>query len=80
MPAMMYLVYVAICLSTMAPRDCDRASAVDWVAAPEPQQGLSACMIQGIEYISQACLVQSGKTYPKVFCVPPTSIGKQNVG
>jgi hypothetical protein len=77
---MMYIVYIAVCLVSMAPRDCDRSSAVDWVSAPEPQPGLAACMIHGQEYVSQARLVQPGTTYPKVYCVPPTSIGKQNVG
>ena len=77
---MTYLVYIAVCLVGMAPRDCDRASAVDWIAAPEPQPGLAACMIHGQKYVSQARLVIPGKTYPKIYCVSPTSIGKGNVG
>ena len=38
------------------------------------------CMIHGLEYVAQARLVQPGKTYPKIFCLPPTSIGKANIG
>jgi hypothetical protein len=34
-------------------------------------------MIHGQEYVSNARLIQPGKTYPKVYCVPPTSIGKR---
>jgi hypothetical protein len=37
-------------------------------------------MIHGQEYVSNARLIQPGKTYPKVYCVPPTSIGKANIG
>ena len=77
---MLYQVFIAICLTTMAPKDCDIHNAVDWIAAPEPQPGLAACMIHGQEYVSNARLIQPGKTYPKVYCVPPTSIGKANIG
>ena len=77
---MLMHVYIAICLVGMAPRDCNRASAVDWIAAPELQPGYSACMLHGLEYVSQARLIQPGRTYPKIFCVAPTSIGKVNVG
>jgi hypothetical protein len=77
---MLYQVYIAICLATILPKDCDIHNAVDWIAAPEPQLGLGACMIHGQEYVSNARLIQPGKTYPKVYCVPPTSIGKANIG
>ncbi len=77
---MLMHVYIAICLDGMAPRGCDRASAVDWFTAPELQQGYTACMLHGLEYVAQARLIQPGKTYPKIFCVAPTSIGKGNIG
>jgi hypothetical protein len=77
---MIYIVYIAVCLVGMTPKDCNHSNAVDWIAAPEPQQGLAACMIHGEEYVSQARLVIPGKTYPKVYCQPPTNIGKGNVG
>jgi hypothetical protein len=77
---MIYIVYVAVCLVGMTPKDCNHSNAVDWIAAPEPQQGLAACMIHGQQYVSQARLVIPGKTYPKVYCQPPTNIGKANVG
>ena len=60
----------------MTPEDCNHSNAVEWIAAPEPQQGLAACMIYGQEYVSQARLVIPGKTYPKVYCQPPLNIGK----
>ena len=73
---MLYQVFIA----TMAPKDCDMHNAVDWIAAPGPQLGLAACMIHGQEYVSNARLIQPGKAYPKVYCAPPTSIGKANIG
>jgi hypothetical protein len=47
---MLYSVFIAVCLAGTPVRDCDRHSAVAWVAAPEQQQGLRACMIHGQEY------------------------------
>jgi len=49
-PLVIYQVFIAICLSSMAPKDCDIHSAVDRIAALE------------------------------LPCVPPTSIGKANIG
>jgi len=69
---MLYQVSTAIRLNTMAPMDCDIHNAVDWIAAPEPQLGLGVCMIHGQEYVSNARLIQPGKTYPKVYSMPPT--------
>jgi hypothetical protein len=77
---MLYTVFIAVCLIGMKPRDCDHASAVDWVAAPEQQIGLAGCMIHGQEYAANSRLVIEGKTYAKIYCVPPTNIGKANVG
>jgi hypothetical protein len=77
---MLYTVFVAVCLAGTPVRDCDRHSAISWVAAPEQQHGLAACMIHGQEYAAQAPgLIREG-TYVKVYCVAPTSIGKENVG
>jgi hypothetical protein len=77
---MLYQVFMAICLNAMAPKDCDIHNAVDWIAAPEPQLGLGASTMHGQEYMSNAGLLQPGKTYPKVYSVPPTRIGKANIG
>ena len=54
---MLYQVYAAVCLATILPKDCDIHNAVDWIAAPEPQLGLGACMIHGQEYVSNARLI-----------------------
>jgi hypothetical protein len=75
-----YLVFIAVCAVGLSRLQCDRASATDWVAAPEPQPSLGACMIHGVEYAAQSRLVVAGKTWPRIYCVPPTSIGKQNIG
>ena len=50
---MLYHVFIAVCLIGMMPKDCDIHNAVDWIAAPEPQNGLAACMIHGQEYVSK---------------------------
>jgi hypothetical protein len=36
---MLYKVYVAICLETIVPKDCDIHNAVDWIAAPNRGSG-----------------------------------------
>jgi hypothetical protein len=77
---MLYTVFVAVCLAGTPVRDCDCHAAVAWVAAPEQQKGLKAYMVPGQEYAAQAPgLIRRG-VYVKVFCMPPTSIGKGNVG
>ena len=78
--SMLHLGFITICFATMAPKNCDIHNAVDWIAAPRPQLGLAACMIHGQEYVPNARLIQPAKTYPKVYCAPPTRIGKANIG
>ena len=31
---MIYIVYVAVCLVGMTPKDCNHSNAVDWIATP----------------------------------------------
>lgn len=64
---MLYTVFVAICLAGMSPTECDRHTAVDWMTAPEPAEGLGMCAKAGIEYAAQSRLLRAG-TYPKIFC------------
>ena len=64
---MLYSVFVAICLAGMSPDKCDRRTAVDWIPAPEPAQGLGMCAILGLEFAAESHLVTRG-TYPKIFC------------
>ena len=66
---MLYQALVAVCLSTVPAKDCNRHTAVDWMVAPETQTSLSGCFIHGMEYSAQSRLVKEG-TYPKVFCRP----------
>jgi len=75
---MFYTVFLAICLSSTPVRDCDSHSAIDWIVAPEQQQGLAACLIHGQEYAANSRLLKDGE-YLKVFCTT-SSIGKENVG
>ena len=67
---MFYAVYIAICLSSISPADCNKETATHWVVAPERQNDLAGCFKFGIEYISQTALVIPGQTYPKVICQP----------
>jgi hypothetical protein len=77
---MLYTVAIAICLVGTAPHDCERNTAVDYVYAPEQAYGLVDCMIFGQLYAATSNLVSEGVTYPKVFCIAPTSIGKGDLG
>ena len=64
---MLYTVYVAICVASMSPTQCDRHTAVDWIPAPEQAQGLGMCAQTGYEFAAESNLVKAG-TYPKIFC------------
>jgi hypothetical protein len=68
---MPYAIFVAICLSNVAPDHCDRRTAVDWFPVPEQAEGLGMCAKTGYEFAAQSNLLRQG-TYPKIFC----SIGK----
>lgn len=75
---MIWTVFIAVCLTTTAPRNCNQQTAVDWVAAPEQQIGLGECLIHGEEYAANSRLVRDGE-YVKVFC-SSSSIGQGSVG
>jgi hypothetical protein len=77
---MLHQGFIAICFTTMAPKDRDIRNAVGWIAVPEPQLGFAPCMIYGQEYVPNARAIQPAKTYPKVYYAPPMSIGKAIIG
>lgn len=77
---MTYWAAIAICVVSISPRDCQHNTATDWMLPPEPQQGLAECMIYGETYAAKSNLVIEGKTYPKVWCQPQSSISNGNVG
>lgn len=74
----MWSVFIAVCLIGMPHKDCNQKTAVDWVAAPEPQMGLGGCLIHGEQYAANSRLVHEGE-YVKIFCTM-TSIGRSDVG
>src|SRR5215469_6300633 len=39
------LLFIAVCAVVHSRFQCDRTRATDWVAAPEPQPSLGACMV-----------------------------------
>lgn len=55
---MTYLVFIAICAAGLAPSRCDRSTATDWIAAPEPQIGLGACLVHGQQHRQEQCGVR----------------------
>lgn len=63
---MLYTAFIAICLAV---GPCDRHHAVDWIAAPEPQQGLGMCMKHGLAYAAESNLARPGEIV-KVYCRP----------
>jgi hypothetical protein len=65
--SVLYTIYVAICVASMNPTQCDRHTAVDWIPAPEQAEGLSMCAQTGYEFAAESNLVREG-TYPKIFC------------
>jgi hypothetical protein len=64
---MLYSVFVAICMTSMNPTQCDRHTAVAWFPAPEQAEGLGMCAKTGYEFAAESHLIKEG-TYPKVFC------------
>ena len=68
---MVYAIFVAICVSNIAPAQCDRHTAVDWLSVTEQAEGLGMCAKTGFEYAAESNLIRRG-TYPKIFC----SVGK----
>lgn len=67
---MFYAVYIAVCLSGMAPQDCNKTNAVHWIVAPERQDSIATCFMFGEQYIAQTSLIVPGETYPKIYCEP----------
>jgi hypothetical protein len=65
---MLFTIFVAICLSSVDPRECSRHNAADWISVPEEAMGLGACAKLGYEYVSQAGGLIKPGSYPKVFC------------
>jgi hypothetical protein len=66
-PFVLYTVYIAICMASMSPTQCDRHTAVDWIPAPQQVEGLGSCAQTGYEFAAESNLVKEG-TYPKIFC------------
>jgi hypothetical protein len=65
-----FLIWIAICVVAVPPRDCNKYTAVHWLVVPERQQDLAGCMYFGELYVSQTDLVVQGETYPKIICQP----------
>lgn len=66
---MLYTVFLAICIAGTPVVQCNGTTARDWIVAPEPQQGLSACAIHGQQYAAQSRLLHTGDML-KIFCRP----------
>lgn len=66
---MLYSALVVVCMAATPVQQCNGPTSLHYMAAPEPQQGLSACAIHGLQYAAESHLVVAG-TYAKVFCRP----------
>jgi hypothetical protein len=66
---MLYTAYVAVCLASTPVQDCNRDSALNWMAAPGMHR-LSYCMIRGEQFAATSGIVKDGDIV-KVFCKAP---------
>jgi hypothetical protein len=75
----MYAIVILVCALSLAPKDCQKDTATHILHAPDPQDSLTSCMMYAVRYAAEANIVTPGY-YPKVFCIPPSNIGKENMG
>jgi len=76
---MLYAVFIALCAAGTPVKACTPETALDWIAAPEAQQGLAACMIHGQEYAAASRLVAGG-VLVKVYCRPVAAQPEGSIG
>jgi hypothetical protein len=72
---MFYTVAIAVCLLTTPVHQCQQATAVSWIVAPEHPPSMGGCMRHGMLYAAESHLVTQG-SYAKVFCSTRTTAGK----
>jgi hypothetical protein len=58
---------VLVCLATLSPHDCNRATAVSVTPVPDPAPSFALCDLAGQSYAAEAELVHEGQ-YLKVTC------------
>jgi hypothetical protein len=64
---MFYTVAIAVCLLATPVHQCQKATAVSWIVAPEEPASVSGCMRHGMLYAAESRLV-ARDSYAKVFC------------
>ena len=72
---MFYTVAIAVCLLTTPIPECQKATAVSWIVAPEHPPSLGGCMRHGMLYAATSNLVKED-SYAKVFCSTGTTAGR----
>jgi len=75
----MYAIMILVCSLSLTPKECQKDTATQVIHAPDEQDSLTSCMLYAIRYAAESNLVTDGY-YPKVFCIPPTNIGKETTG
>jgi hypothetical protein len=58
---------VLVCLATLSPHECNRATALSVTNVPEPAPSMALCAMSGQAYAAEAELVHNGY-YAKVQC------------
>jgi hypothetical protein len=63
-------ILVLVCLMSVSQPDCQKATAVANVYAPEPANSMSGCLTTEMLFAAESNLVTKG-TYAKIVCIPP---------
>ena len=71
----MYTVAIAVCLLTTPIPECQKATALNWIVAPDHPSSMSGCMRHGMFYAASSHLVKED-SYAKVFCSTGATAGK----
>ena len=68
---------ILVCALSISAEDCHKQTSIHQFYAPEPQNNLAGCMMQGMLYAAESGLVEPG-TYSKIVCIPPGRVVAQN--
>ncbi|MBD8893510.1 hypothetical protein [Roseibium litorale] len=75
---MLFTAYLAVCLSNVAIKDCNKDTALNWMVAPGENRGLAYCMTHGQRYAATSGVVHEGE-YVKIYCKAPDQFTRPGV-
>lgn len=71
---MAFAVYLAICVASTPISECNRNTALQWIAVPERQVGLAQCASFGMQWAASSEAVPEDARV-KVYCRPAEAYG-----